>query len=50
MGSGVCRAGADVAINWLDDEAAAQRVAGEVRARGKAELAELARSIWFATG
>ena len=25
-------AGADVAINWLDDEGAAQSVAGEVRA------------------
>ena len=28
-------AGADVAINWLDDDAAAQRVADEVRACGR---------------
>jgi len=28
-------AGADVAINWLDDAGAAQRVADEVRARGR---------------
>ena len=28
-------AGADVAINWLDDEAAAQRVADEVHAGGR---------------
>src|SRR5215831_20426386 len=27
--------GADVAINWLDDEAAAQRVADEVHGRGR---------------
>jgi NAD(P)-dependent dehydrogenase (short-subunit alcohol dehydrogenase family) len=27
--------GADVAINWLDDEAAAREVAGEVRGRGR---------------
>src|SRR5438270_3212136 len=27
-------AGADVAVNWLDDEAAAQGVAGEIRAGG----------------
>jgi NAD(P)-dependent dehydrogenase (short-subunit alcohol dehydrogenase family) len=31
-------AGADVAINWLDDEDAAQRVANEVRARGRRAL------------
>ena len=31
-------AGADVAINWLDDEAAAQRVAEEVRAAGRRAL------------
>jgi NAD(P)-dependent dehydrogenase (short-subunit alcohol dehydrogenase family) len=30
--------GADVAINWLDDEAAAQRVAAEVRGRGRRAL------------
>jgi NAD(P)-dependent dehydrogenase (short-subunit alcohol dehydrogenase family) len=28
-------AGADVAINWLDDDGAAQRVADEVRARDR---------------
>jgi len=28
-------AGADVAINWLDDDGAAQRVAHEVRAQGR---------------
>ena len=28
-------AGADVAINWVDDDAAAQRVADEVRACGR---------------
>ena len=28
-------AGGDVAVNWLDDEGAAQRVADEVRARGR---------------
>ena len=27
-------AGADIAINWLDDEGAAQRVADQVRASG----------------
>jgi len=31
-------AGADIAINWLDDEAAAQRIAGEVRALGRRGL------------
>jgi NAD(P)-dependent dehydrogenase (short-subunit alcohol dehydrogenase family) len=31
-------AGADVAINWLDEQAAAERVAGEVRARGRRAL------------
>jgi len=29
------RAGADVAVNWLDDEGAAQRVADGIRARGR---------------
>ena len=28
-------AGADIAINWLDDEGAAQRVADQVRASGR---------------
>src|SRR5438045_3605318 len=28
-------AGADVAVNWLDDEAAAHEVAGSVRATGR---------------
>src|SRR5438309_712841 len=32
-------AGADVAVNWLDDEAAAKRVADEVRAAGRRALA-----------
>src|SRR5438309_6716312 len=32
-------AGADVAVNWLDDEAAAKRVANEVRAAGQRALA-----------
>jgi NAD(P)-dependent dehydrogenase (short-subunit alcohol dehydrogenase family) len=32
------KAGADVAINWLDDEAAAQQVAGAVRAAGRRAL------------
>jgi len=31
-------AGADVAINWLDDETAARGVADEVRARGRREI------------
>jgi NAD(P)-dependent dehydrogenase (short-subunit alcohol dehydrogenase family) len=31
-------AGADVAINWLDDESAAQTVAGQVRAQGRRAL------------
>src|SRR5438876_12234675 len=31
-------AGADVAINWLDDEAAAEGVADEVRGRGRRAL------------
>jgi len=31
-------AGADVAINWLDDEGAAQRVADDVRACGRRAL------------
>src|SRR5882724_7566280 len=41
------RAGADIAINWLDDENAAGRVADEVRGYGrramlvKADLAEI---------
>ncbi len=34
----LARDGADVAINFLDDEAAAQRVAGQVRARGRRAL------------
>lgn len=34
----LARDGADVAINFLDDEAAAQRVAGEVRALGRRAL------------
>ena len=40
------RAGADVAINWLDDEAAAEQVADAVRAAGRRALlcqADLAR-------
>ena len=32
-------AGADVAVNWLDDEAAAKRVADEIRAAGRRALA-----------
>src|SRR5207237_5429576 len=41
-------AGADVAVNWLDDEAAAEGVAGEIRAGGRrafsvrADMARLA--------
>ena len=31
-------AGADVAVNWLDDETAAQGVADQVRARGRREI------------
>ena len=31
----LAREGADVAINWLDDRAAAERLAGEVRAAGR---------------
>jgi NAD(P)-dependent dehydrogenase (short-subunit alcohol dehydrogenase family) len=31
-------AGADVAINWLDDEGAAQTIAGQVRAHGRRAL------------
>src|SRR5437868_10383659 len=31
-------AGADVAVNWLDDETAAQGVADRVRARGRREI------------
>ena len=31
----LAEAGADVAINWLDDRAAAEAVAGEVRAKGR---------------
>src|SRR5438309_8708992 len=31
-------AGADVAVNWLDDETAAQGVADQVRARGRWEI------------
>src|SRR5437016_781844 len=39
-------AGADVAVNWLDDEAAAQALAGEIRADGRRALtvqADMAR-------
>src|ERR1051326_4411014 len=36
---GCAAAGADVAINWLDDEAAAKRTADEVRALGRRALA-----------
>lgn len=35
MATEFAAAGADVAINWLDDEAAAQAVAAAVRARGR---------------
>src|SRR5687767_220578 len=38
MAAGFAAAGADVAINWLDDEAAAQRVAGKVQAAGRRAL------------
>jgi NAD(P)-dependent dehydrogenase (short-subunit alcohol dehydrogenase family) len=31
-------AGADMAINWLDDEGAAQAIAGQVRAQGRRAL------------
>jgi NAD(P)-dependent dehydrogenase (short-subunit alcohol dehydrogenase family) len=31
----LAREGADVAINWLDDKAAAERLAGEVKAAGR---------------
>jgi NAD(P)-dependent dehydrogenase (short-subunit alcohol dehydrogenase family) len=31
-------AGADVAVNWLDDEGAANRIADEIRARGRRAL------------
>src|SRR5437762_4843533 len=36
---GCAGAGADVAVNWLDDEAAAKRVADEIRAAGRRALA-----------
>ena len=35
MALGFAAVGADVAINWLDDDGAAQRVAYEVRAFGR---------------
>ena len=41
-------AGADVAVNWLDDEAAAQSIAGEIRNAGRRALtvrAGLARVV-----
>ena len=38
MAAEFAAAGADVAINWLDDEAAAQRVAGKVQAAGRRAL------------
>ena len=38
MARAFAMAGADVAINWLDDEAAAQRVAEEIRGRGRRAL------------
>jgi NAD(P)-dependent dehydrogenase (short-subunit alcohol dehydrogenase family) len=37
-------AGADVAINWLDDKAATQSVADEVRACGRRAI--LAKAEW----
>ena len=36
MALGFAAGGADVAINWLDDEGAAQRVADQVRGNGRA--------------
>src|SRR5689334_12312316 len=38
MASEFAAAGADVAVNWLDDEAAARRVADQVRAAGRRAL------------
>jgi len=38
MAIGFAAAGADVAVNWLDDEAAAERVADAVRAHGQRAL------------
>jgi NAD(P)-dependent dehydrogenase (short-subunit alcohol dehydrogenase family) len=44
-------AGADVAINWLDDEHAAEEVAGQIRGRGrraltvKADVADVEQSL-----
>ncbi|HEY1794900.1 MAG TPA: glucose 1-dehydrogenase [Stellaceae bacterium] len=35
MAVAIAAAGGDVAVNWLDDEAAAERVAGGVRAAGR---------------
>jgi 3-oxoacyl-[acyl-carrier protein] reductase len=35
----LAREGADVAINWLDDKAAAERLAGEVKAAGRKAFA-----------
>lgn len=47
MATEFAAAGADIAVNWLDDEAAAARVADEVRGRGrraillKADIADI---------
>jgi 3-oxoacyl-[acyl-carrier protein] reductase len=38
MALGFAAAGADVAINWLDDDSAAQSIADEVRAQGRRAL------------
>ncbi len=35
----LARAGADVAVNWLDDEGAAERVAADIRAAGRRAIA-----------
>ena len=35
----LARDGADVALNWLDDEAAAERLAADIRARGRRAVA-----------
>src|SRR4051794_22523252 len=35
MAAEFAAAGADVAVNWLDDDAAAQEVAASVRAKGR---------------
>jgi NAD(P)-dependent dehydrogenase (short-subunit alcohol dehydrogenase family) len=50
MAAEFAAAGADVAINWLDDETAAERVGDEVRRHGrraallKADVAQIAQS------